>query len=59
MVEEFVAGDDGKLAKVRLRNAETGETEEIEVGGAFVAIGHTPRSELVAARSTPTSTATC
>src|SRR5215207_7673803 len=46
--EEFVAGDDGKLAKIRLRQAETGETEELEVGGAFVAIGHTPRSELVA-----------
>ena len=45
--EEFVAGDDGKLAKVRLRHAETGEIEELEVGGAFVAIGHTPRSELV------------
>jgi thioredoxin reductase (NADPH) len=46
--EEFLAGDDGKLAKVRLRHAETGGTEELEVGGAFVAIGHTPRSELVA-----------
>jgi thioredoxin reductase (NADPH) len=45
--EEFIAGDDGKLAKVRLRQADTGETEEIEIGGAFVAIGHTPRSELV------------
>jgi thioredoxin reductase (NADPH) len=32
---------------VRLRNAETDETEELEVGGAFIAIGHTPRSELV------------
>ena len=32
---------------VRLRNAETDETEELEVGGAFVAIGHIPRSELV------------
>jgi thioredoxin reductase (NADPH) len=46
--EEFIAGDDGKLAKVRVRQAETGNTEELEVGGAFVAIGHTPRSELVA-----------
>ena len=46
--EEFIAGDDGKLRAVRLRNAETGETEELEVGGAFVAIGHIPRSELVA-----------
>jgi thioredoxin reductase (NADPH) len=45
--EEFIAGDDGKIAKVRLRQAETGEIEELEVGGAFVAIGHTPRSELV------------
>ena len=45
--EEFIAGDDGKIAKVRLRNAETGDVEEMEVGGAFVAIGHTPRSELV------------
>jgi thioredoxin reductase (NADPH) len=46
--EEFLAGDDGKLARVRLRHADSGETEELEVGGAFVAIGHTPRSELVA-----------
>ena len=46
--EEFIAGEDGKLARVRLRNAETGETEEIEAGGAFVAIGHIPRSEVVA-----------
>jgi thioredoxin reductase (NADPH) len=46
--EEFIAGDDGKLRAVRLRNVETGEEEELEVGGAFVAIGHIPRSELVA-----------
>jgi thioredoxin reductase (NADPH) len=45
--EEFVAGEDGKLAKVRLRHAETGEQEEIEAGGAFVAIGHIPKSEIV------------
>jgi len=45
--EEFVAGDDGKIAGVRLRNTETGELEDLEVGGAFIAIGHTPRSELV------------
>jgi thioredoxin reductase (NADPH) len=46
--EEFLAGDDGKLRAIALRNAETGEAEELEVGGAFVAIGHIPRSELVA-----------
>jgi thioredoxin reductase (NADPH) len=45
--EEFVAGEDGKLAKVLLRNADTGEAEELEADGAFVAIGHIPRSELV------------
>jgi thioredoxin reductase (NADPH) len=45
--EEFVAGEDGKLELVRLKNAETGAEEELEVGGAFVAIGHVPRSELV------------
>jgi thioredoxin reductase (NADPH) len=47
VAEEFIAGEDGKLAKVRLRNVETEETEEIEVGGAFTAIGHIPQSELV------------
>ena len=45
--EEFVAGEDGKIDHVRLRNAETDETEDLRVGGAFVAIGHVPRSELV------------
>jgi thioredoxin reductase (NADPH) len=45
--EEFVAGEDGKLARVRLRQADTGEVEEVEATGAFVAIGHIPRSELV------------
>jgi thioredoxin reductase (NADPH) len=45
--KEFVAGDDGKIAKIQLENAETGEAKELKVGGAFVAIGHIPRSELV------------
>ena len=45
--KEFVAGDDGKIAKVRLAHAETGEEKELEVGGAFIAIGHRPRSELI------------
>jgi thioredoxin reductase (NADPH) len=45
--EEFVAGDNGALERVRLRNAETDEVEDVEVGGAFVAIGHIPGSALV------------
>jgi thioredoxin reductase (NADPH) len=44
---EFVAGEDGKLATVRMRHAETGEESEVEATGAFVAIGHVPRSEVV------------
>jgi thioredoxin reductase (NADPH) len=44
---EFIPGDDGKIAKVRVQHAETGEEKELEVGGAFIAIGHRPRSELV------------
>jgi thioredoxin reductase (NADPH) len=47
VAEEFVAGEDGKLDRVRLRNAETGEVEEVETDGAFIAIGHIPKSEIV------------
>jgi len=45
--EEFVGGESGKLEKIRLRNAETGAEEDLEATGAFVAIGHIPRSEVV------------
>ena len=45
--EEFVAGEDGKIASIRLRHSDTGEERSLDVGGAFVAIGHRPRSELV------------
>ncbi|HYH52895.1 MAG TPA: thioredoxin-disulfide reductase [Solirubrobacterales bacterium] len=45
--EEFVAGESGKLEKVRLRHAETGDVEEIGTDGAFIAIGHVPKSEVV------------
>jgi thioredoxin reductase (NADPH) len=47
VAEEFIAGEDGKLANVRLRHVDSGETEELEVGGAFVAIGHIPQSDLI------------
>jgi thioredoxin reductase (NADPH) len=48
VVEEFLAGDDGKaLNRARLRNLETGETEELPMDGAFIAIGHMPQSEIV------------
>ncbi len=45
--EEFIAGEDGSLATVRLRRSDDGDAKEVEVDGAFVAIGHIPRSEVV------------
>src|ERR687894_2931307 len=47
VVEEFLAGDAGALDRARLRNVETGETEELPMDGAFIAIGHEPQSEIV------------
>jgi thioredoxin reductase (NADPH) len=44
-VVEEVLGDDS-IRGLRLRNAETGETEEVEAGALFVAIGHDPNTEL-------------
>jgi thioredoxin reductase (NADPH) len=45
--EEFVGSNGGNLDHVRLRNAETGEAEDFETEGAFIAIGHIPKSEIV------------
>jgi thioredoxin reductase (NADPH) len=47
VAEEFVASDKGRLDHVRLRNVETDEVEDVETDGAFIAIGHIPRSEVV------------
>src|ERR671924_1825155 len=48
VVEEFHEGE-GPFARVaRLRNVETGEERELPIGGAFIAIGHEPQSEIVA-----------
>jgi len=47
VAEEFVASDKGRLDHVRLRNVETDETEDFQADGAFIAIGHIPRSEVV------------
>jgi thioredoxin reductase (NADPH) len=48
VVVEFHAGEDGKaLDHARLRNVETGEERDIEMDGAFIAIGHEPQSEIV------------
>jgi thioredoxin reductase (NADPH) len=34
------------ISGLRLRNTETGETEEVEAGALFVAIGHDPNTAL-------------
>jgi thioredoxin reductase (NADPH) len=39
---------DGALTHLRLRDTVTGEERTLDVGGLFIAIGHEPRSELVA-----------
>lgn len=45
--EAFLAGENGRLERVRFRQVDSGEVEEWPVGGAFIAIGHIPRSEIV------------
>jgi thioredoxin reductase (NADPH) len=47
VVEEFLARDENALAHVRVRNVDTGETRELPMTGAFIAIGHEPQSQLV------------
>ena len=47
-LEEVVGSDNPKgVEAVRVRNVETGEITEIPCKGVFVAIGHSPASELV------------
>jgi thioredoxin reductase (NADPH) len=47
VVEEFVPGEGGSLSAARLRHAGDGEVKELEISGAFIAIGHEPQSKLV------------
>ena len=47
-VDEFLAGENGSLASARLLNTVDGSTEEIDIAGAFIAVGHSPQSQLVA-----------
>ncbi|HBI83136.1 thioredoxin-disulfide reductase [Orrella sp. NBD-18] len=39
-----VLGDDSGVTGVRLRNTQTGATEDLAVTGAFIAIGHSPNT---------------
>ena len=47
VVDRFEAAD-GTLSSVKLRHVEDEDERELEVDGAFVAIGHTPNSGIVA-----------
>ncbi len=47
-VDEFLAGEDGSLARARLRSTVDGSLREVEINGAFIAVGHEPQSQLVA-----------
>ena len=46
VVEEVLGTD--RVSGVRLRDPETGKVEELAAGGVFVAIGHTPNTQLFA-----------
>ncbi len=39
---------DGRVEGVRLKNVKTGEESDLAVGGMFVAIGHTPNTDIFA-----------
>jgi thioredoxin reductase (NADPH) len=41
-----VLGDDAGVTGVRIRNNQSGETEELAVDGVFIAIGHQPNTSL-------------
>src|SRR3712207_329807 len=47
VIDEFVAGEHGALGHANLRNVESGDTEELPMDGAFIAIGHEPQSSIV------------
>jgi thioredoxin reductase (NADPH) len=43
-----VLGDDMGVTGIRIKNTTDGATKEIDVHGVFIAIGHTPNTEIFA-----------
>jgi thioredoxin reductase (NADPH) len=46
-IKELLPGDNGALDRALLFDVGSGEERELEISGAFIAIGHEPQSELV------------
>ena len=46
VIEDVLDVEKGRVTGVRLRHVTTGEVTEMLVGGVFVAIGHTPNTQL-------------
>ena len=44
-VEEIIAGDDGRVRAVKTKNLKTGDFQEIDCKGVFIAIGHLPNTK--------------
>ena len=44
-VEEILPGDDGKVRAIRTKNLKTGDSQEINCKGVFIAIGHLPNTQ--------------
>ena len=47
-VLDEVLGDDSGVSAVRIKNTQTGATEQIALQGVFIAIGHRPNTEIFA-----------
>jgi thioredoxin reductase (NADPH) len=47
VVKSFDAGEDGSLSQAVLENTQDGSEKELPIGGAFIAIGHRPNSQLL------------
>ena len=47
-VLDEVLGDESGVTSVRIKKVDSGETEELAVTGAFIAIGHSPNTDIFA-----------
>jgi thioredoxin reductase (NADPH) len=46
-IDRFEAGDNGSLGRAVLTDTSGGEDRELEIDGAFIAVGHRPNSQIV------------